>query len=198
MEADLIQSLPLRRGHFLLESGYHTDLWFTLDTLFLDPEKIAEPVGALAELLRRYQVSAVCGPLMGGAFLAQALAAHMHARFYYSQPAEPRAANDAILFGAEYVLPKGLSTQVRDERVAIVDDFISAGSSVRATRAALTTAGATTAVIGSLMLLGDESTDYFAKLSIPVVSVARKKFNLWSPEKCPLCQTDSPLEARLG
>jgi hypothetical protein len=33
MTADVLASLPAQRGHFLLESGYHTDLWLTLDAL---------------------------------------------------------------------------------------------------------------------------------------------------------------------
>jgi len=35
MTSDLIKSLPARRGHFLLESGYHSDFWFTLDALHM-------------------------------------------------------------------------------------------------------------------------------------------------------------------
>ena len=76
MTDDMLKALPARRGHFLLESGYHTDLWFTLDALFVAPKDIAPRVVALAELLRPYSISAVCGPLLGGAFLAQAVAAH--------------------------------------------------------------------------------------------------------------------------
>jgi len=32
-----VEGVPARRGHFLLESGYHTDLWFSLDGLFREP-----------------------------------------------------------------------------------------------------------------------------------------------------------------
>ena len=53
-----------RNGHFLLESGYHSDTWFDLDALFVDPAAIAPQVDALAELLRPHYVSAICGPLL--------------------------------------------------------------------------------------------------------------------------------------
>ena len=66
---DILATLPARSGHFLLESGYHTDLWLTLDALFLEPTGTAPLVSALADKLRPYGVTAMCGPLLGGAFL---------------------------------------------------------------------------------------------------------------------------------
>jgi hypothetical protein len=35
MTDDVLKSMPARRGYYLLESGYHTDLWFNLDALFV-------------------------------------------------------------------------------------------------------------------------------------------------------------------
>src|SRR5437016_7474794 len=106
MTHDLLKSLPVRRGHFLLESGCHTDLWFTLDALFVSPNEIASHVASLAELLRPYSITAICGPFVGGAFLAHALAAHMGLRFYFAQQVESKT--DGDLFTAEYRLPAEL------------------------------------------------------------------------------------------
>jgi orotate phosphoribosyltransferase len=195
MTAELIKTLPARRGHFLLESGYHTDLWFTLDTLFVEPLEIADQVSALFELLRPYQVSAVCGPLLGGAFLAHTLAARMGLRFYYTQPdQETNNTHEDKLFAARYRLPTELRRRVRTERVAIVDDFISAGSSVRATARELEEAGATISVVGTMMLLGNQAVEFFSHRAVPVVAVAKQDFNLWSPGDCPLCKNGAPLE----
>lgn len=192
MTDDVLNTLPARRGHFLLESGYHTDLWFNLDALFLEPQEIAPHIAALAELLRPYEISAICGPLLGGAFLAQAVATLMEVRFYFSEPAP--AKTEGALFTAEYRLPAELRQRVRDERVAIVDDVISAGSSVRATAAELTAAGALTLAVGSFLLLGNEAAAYFSTRGVPLVAIARENFNLWRPSECPLCRTGEPLE----
>jgi orotate phosphoribosyltransferase len=194
MTADLIKSLPARRGHFLLESGYHTDFWFTLDALFVEPGEIADQVAGLAELLRPYEITAVCGPLLGGAFLAHAVAAHMCVRFYYTLPEQPTVTSEGELFVARYRLPTELRRRISKERVAIVDDFISAGSSVRATAAELKEAGATTVVVGTMMLLGNQAAQYFTERTVPVVSVAQQEFNLWPPSECPLCRSGTPLE----
>jgi orotate phosphoribosyltransferase len=192
MSDDIFKALPALRGHFLLESGYHTDMWLTLDGLFVAPYAVAPLVAALAELLRPYSISAVCGPLLGGAFLAQAVALQMGLRFYFCQPATPK--NDGALFAAEYRLPPDLRRQAGKERFAIVDDVISAGSSVRATAAELAAAGASTVVLGSLLILGNEAVDYFSAQGVPLVAPARQAFNLWPPAECPLCRAGAPLE----
>lgn len=192
MTDDTLKILPARRGHFLLESGYHTDLWFNLDGLFVSPQEIAPQVAALAELLRPHEISAVCGPLLGGAFLAQAIAIHLGLSFYFTEPAQPKT--EGGLFAAEYRLPTDLRRRVRDERIAIVDDVISAGSSARATAAELDAAGASIVAIGALLLLGNEAEEHFSTRGVPVVAVSRQDFNLWTPAGCPLCRTGEPLE----
>src|SRR5256885_3786731 len=192
MTDTLLNALPARRGHFLLESGYHTDLWFTLDALFVAPHEIAPQVGSLAEMLRPYSISAVCGPLLGGAFLAHAVAAQMGTRFYFSEPAALKT--DGGLFAAEYRLPPELRRRVRNERIAVVDDIISTGSSVRATVSELTAAGASTVVVGAIVLLGDQATEHFSARGVPLVALAREKFNLWAPAECSLCRTGARLE----
>ena len=183
-----------RDGHFLLESGYHADTWFDLDALFIDPAAMAPQVDALAALIRPHDVSAICGPLLGGAFLAQAVAAAMDVRFYYCE----KGASDSssAMFCATYRLPAGLRQHALKERFAVVDDVISAGSSVRAVVAELDGAGATTVVVGSLLVLGTKATDYFASIDIPVVALDRRDFQTWLPAECPLCRSGVPIENR--
>jgi hypothetical protein len=76
LAADASSSAPLlelfagRRGHFVLESGHHGELWLDLELLFVDPERVRPFAAALARALARYDVEAVCGPLVEGAFVA--------------------------------------------------------------------------------------------------------------------------------
>ena len=189
---DLLSHVPARSGHFLLESGYHSELWLTLDDLFCDPEAIAPLIETLAERLRPHRPSVVCGPLLGGAFLAQAVATAMGARFCYTEPAD--SGGDGELYAARYRLPVALIPHVRGRTVAVVDDVISAGSSVRATVAALDAAGASIVAVGALMTLGDRAMGYFADEGIPVETLDRRAFELWAPDRCPLCNAHIPLE----
>lgn len=192
MTDDVLDALPVRSGHFLLESGYHTDFWLTLDALFVSPHKIAPLVSALAARLTPYHVSAVCGPLLGGAFLAQALASVLSVEFYFTERVSTRAI--AKLLSAEYSLSNELQTRIRGRRVAIVDDAISAGSSVRATAAAVTAAGGAPVVVGALLALGTVALDHLAAQAMPVETLVQREHTLWMPTDCPLCRAGVPLE----
>ena len=189
--------LPVERGHFLLESGLHSDSWLELDALFIDPAAVAAQVEALAELIAPHGVSAVCGPLLGGAFVAQAVATRLGLRFYVAEPGTP-APDGAALFRAVYRLPAGQARRAPGERFAVVDDVVSAGSSVRATVAELAGLGAEVAVIGALLRLGDRALEHFAGAGIPLVAPAARDFALWEPGRCPLCQAGTPVQRRQG
>ena len=84
MADDILNLMPVRNGHFILESGYHADVWFDLDSLFVSPRRIAPLVTELSQRLGRYKPTAVCGPQHGGAFLAQSVAAELALDFYYT------------------------------------------------------------------------------------------------------------------
>lgn len=192
MLADIVAALPTRRGHFLLESGYHSEFWLSLDALFVDPRAVAPLVAALADRIQPHAVTGVCGPLLGGAFLAQALATTLGVGFYYTQPRP--GAGDPGLFRTQYQLPSVLQPRARGQRLAVVDDVISAGSSVRATVAAAEAAGATTAVVAALVVLGDEALRHFGDRQVPLEALQRHEFVLWKPGDCPHCRAGLPLE----
>jgi orotate phosphoribosyltransferase len=181
-----------RQGHFRLESGHHSRLWFDLDGLFVDAGRVRPLVARLADALRGRHLDAVCGPLVGGAFLAQTLASALEVEFHFTARTIPAERDE--LYGARYRLPPTARDRVGGKRVAIVDDVISAGSAVRGTFDALQACGAVVDAIGALCLLGSPAVDYFAGQGVPVVSVAQLPYDLWLPRACPLCAAGQPLE----
>jgi orotate phosphoribosyltransferase len=181
-----------RLGHFRLESGHHSRLWFDLDGLFIEPDRVRPAVEYLADSLRGRDLSAVCGPLVGGAFLAQTLASTLQLEFLFTERVMP--AEREALYAARYLLPPTARDRVGGKRIAVVDDVISAGSAVRGTFAALQACGARVDVIGALWLLGSPAVDFFAGQGVPVVSVAQLPYDLWLPRACPLCAAGQPLE----
>ena len=188
----VIGALPIRHGHFLLESGLHSEVWIDLDGLFVDLRRIEPDIVALAELIKPYNVTAVCGPLLGGAFLAQALASRLGLRFFCAERIKP--SDEGQLYQAIYRLPNGQRKQVVGERIAVVDDVISAGSSVRATVAELGKMGASVQVVGALLTLGNKAAEYFSKRQIPVVAPASREFEMWEPINSPHCKAGTPLQ----
>jgi orotate phosphoribosyltransferase len=185
------QLIAGRRGHFRMESGCHSDLWLDLDTLFTEPPRLAPFVERLVTLLRPFTVDAVCGPLLGGAFLAQWVARELGAEFWYTTPVRSTAEG---LFTVRYALPAMLVQRVSGRRVAMVDDVMSAGSSLRATHAELEARGAEPVAAGALLVLGTVGEQYFTERDLPVIAAARSDFNSWSPEDCPQCAAGVALE----
>jgi len=192
MQQELVNLLAARNGHFKLESGHHGTLWLDLDPLFLRPTRLERFVVELANGLSQYDVEAVCGPLVGGAFLAQSVASVLDIEFYYTErfvPPEREA-----LYPVKYQIPNSLREMVHGKNVAIVDDVINAGSAVRGTLAELQSCGANPVVIGALLVLGSLARRFFANQNVPVEYVAHLPNELWVPSECPLCASQIRLE----
>jgi orotate phosphoribosyltransferase len=181
-----------RGGHFQLESGHHSELWLDLDALFAESKRIEQFVAQLAESLRPYNVAVVCGPLLGGAFLAQLVAQALAVEFCFTERVMPSHADG--LYQASYRLPPAFAARVRGKRLAIVDDVMSAGSALRGTYSELLTHGATPVVAGALLVLGDTGAAFFAEREVAVEAVTRQSYSLWLPSECPLCVAGTPLE----
>ncbi len=192
MSENLLSLVAARQGHFRLESGHHSDLWLDLDALFVQPTRVRPLVNALAQALRGHEFAGVCGPLVGGAFLAQMLASALTVEFFFTERVMP-AERDG-LYRAAYRLPRGLRDRVRGKRVAIVDDVISAGSAVRGTYAELQAHGAQPTVVGTLLVMGSAALSFFEENGVPLESVARLSRELWVPAECSLCASQIPLE----
>ncbi len=185
-----------RRGHFRLESGHHGALWLDLDPLFAVPRRIAPFVHALANALRPHNVSVVCGPLLGGAFLAQLVSQALDVEFCFTERAMSGQPGD--LYRARYLLPTAFVARIEGTRVAIVDDVMSAGSALRGSYAELQSHGAETVVAGALLVLGSAGASFFAEHDVPVEAAARDDYDLWLPADCPLCARGLPLEDVAG
>jgi len=192
MQSELLTLIAARNGHFRLESGHHGSLWLDLDPLFLRPGRLRRFVAGLADKLAAHSVEAVCGPLTGGAFLAQSVAAALDVEFYYTQRValSPRDA----LYAVQYRMPGGLRERVRGKAVAIVDDVINAGSAVRRTLAELRACGATPVAVGTLLVLGSAAASLCAEQAIPLEYLAALPNEVWAPAECPLCAAGVPLE----
>jgi orotate phosphoribosyltransferase len=117
-----------RRGHFDLGTGYHGDVWLDLDALFLRPSLLRPHVRWLAGRPLGQHADAVCGPMEGWAFLAQAIADVLGTAFL---PAYRRPALRPGDVTAAYRLPR-VPGGIGGWRVAIVDDAVNAGTAVQA------------------------------------------------------------------
>ncbi len=185
-----------RRGHFRMESGYHSASWFELGSLFEHPDELSPFVSDLARRLRSYRVDAVCGPLTGGAKLARLIAADLRIECFEADRLETPGATG--LFPIRYELPNIQREKARGRSVAIVDDAISAGSAVRATYKDLIACGARPVALGALIVFGDAAARFAAETGLALEGVALMPLEMWEPDACPLCKRGIPIDAVNG
>ena len=76
------------RGHFLLTSGRHSDVYFEKFMLLQYPEVLAELCRRLAKPYAARQVQTVLGPTLGGMVIAYELARQLGCRAVYAEPDE--------------------------------------------------------------------------------------------------------------
>ena len=187
---DLLTLAGSRTGHFRLESGHHTELWLDLDQLFARPATLRPFVKELASRVATHGIHTVCGPLNGGAFLAELVALELGVGFAF---AERLVSQRTALFAVDYRIPPALRSALRGKRIAVVDDAISMGSAVRATLADLEVCQANPVVVGALLVLGSAGPEFAAARRLPLERLTELPLRTWLPSECPLCVSGSPV-----
>jgi orotate phosphoribosyltransferase len=156
------------------------------------PKRIRPLCTALAKRLQQFELNAVCGPLVEGAFVALIVASELDIVFSYSE--RFAKTNNNGLFPAGYRVPNSLRHAVKGTRIAIVNDVINAGSAVRGTFEDLEDCGAEIVAIGSLLTLGNAAQEFADAKHVAFESLVHLTNNVWVPADCPLCATGIPLE----
>jgi len=167
----------LLEGHFLLSSGKHSSRYVQCARLFEDP-RVGDVVGKLlADKLRKYEVDIVVGPAMGGVILAYVVARELGV---YAMFAERENGKMSLRRGFQ-ILP--------DQKVAVVEDVVTTGRSVKEVMELVKEMGAHVVCVGSVV---DRSAgrvnfatpyEYLVQLDLPV----------YEPHECPLCAEALPI-----
>jgi orotate phosphoribosyltransferase len=178
---EIVRLLEARRGHFLLESGHHGDLWLELDRLFARPARLEPFAAELGRRLTAHGIEGVCGPQTGGAFVAQTIATRHDLVFTWSE----RAAGG-------YRIPDALRRELAGQTVAIVDDVVNAASATRATLEELRACGANTVAVGALVTLGMAPEAFAEREGLALERLATLPNTLWEPSDCPMCAAGEP------
>ena len=175
-----------------MESGYHGEWWFELDRLLQQRERLQPFVSELARRLATHRIDAVCGPMTGGAKLAELIAGELGVDYFFTERFEP--ANATELFPVRYELPAAQRLRVRGKAIALVDDAVSAGSAVRGSFADLAASGARPVAIGALFVFGGAAARFAVEHRLALEGIAHLDFALWRPAECPLCRAGVPVE----
>src|SRR2546425_1060197 len=167
-------------------------VWLEPDLLLQRPTALRPFATELGKRLERHRFEVVCGPLTGGAFLAQMVAEQCGVAFAFAERFAPPPSD--ALYQVRYGVPDALRSRVRGATVAIVNDVTNAGSAVRGTYEDLVACGAQPVAFGTLIALGGWSSTFAADHNLALEALERLGNNLWTPGECPLCASGEPLE----
>ena len=188
----VLDAVVASRGHFLYESGHHGDMWLDLDALFVDARRARGWASALAHRATVCRPELVCGPLTGGAFVAQSLAAELGAGFVFAE----RFVSE--MGAVQYRIPESLREALDGRRVLLVDDAVNAGSAWLSTLSDLLDCRAALAGFASLLTLGEAASQIAKQHGAPLFTLASLERSMWAPDECPLCRLGVPLIDRLA
>ncbi|MEO7598879.1 MAG: phosphoribosyltransferase family protein [Opitutus sp.] len=190
--SELIRLLAGRRGHFAMESGYHSEWWFELGRLFDEPKSLKPYVSQLAQRIAQARVEVICGPQVGGAKLARLIAEELRMPYFFTERFESPAATG--FFPVKYLVPMEQRASLRGKTVAIVDDAVSAGSAARGTYADLVECGAEPTVLAALFVFGPAAAAFAQLTGMILEGLATLPLGIWRPGECPHCAAGEPIE----
>ncbi|HKC91151.1 MAG TPA: orotate phosphoribosyltransferase [Candidatus Limnocylindria bacterium] len=167
------ESGALREGHFILASGRHSPLYLEKFQVLQHPAETERLCAAIASWVRSLAAETVAGPTTGGIILAHEVARQLGVRAIY---AERRASGTGREFRRGFALRPG-------ERVAVVDDIMTTGGSVKETVEAVRSAGGQ--VVGAAVLV--DRSGGGADLDVPIEALWRLDIPTYAPAECPLC-----------
>jgi orotate phosphoribosyltransferase len=171
----------LKRGHFLLASGRHSDVYLEKFDLLHNPRATERVCGGFVEAFADMDVDLVAGPTTGGILLAFETARQMGLPAAYAERASE--GSDERVFKRSFTFEEGA-------RVLVVDDILTTGGSIRETLAAL--ARQPVQVVGIAVLV-DRSGGEVAFGDVPMRALAQQRVDSWEAAECPLCGDGVPL-----
>jgi len=171
------KSGALLKGHFLLTSGLHSPVYWEKFRVLQFPNYTEQLCRMIADHFRRQNVQVVAGPTTGGIILAFEVARQLGVRGIFAEKE-----------GEERSFRRGFTVDPR-ERVLIVDDILTTGSSIREVIAAAKKLGGNIIGIGVLVDRSEQAPDF----GFPLFSCHHSATVTYRPEECPLCAAKVPL-----
>ena len=171
------KSGALLKGHFLLTSGLHSPAYWEKFRVLQFPNYTEQLCRMIADHFRKQEIQVVAGPTTGGIILAFEVARQLGIRGIFAEKE-----------GEERTFRRGFNIDP-GERVLIVDDILTTGSSIREVTGAVNRLGGKIIGIGVLVDRSEQATDF----GVPLFSCHRAVTTTYQPEDCPLCAAKIPL-----
>lgn len=167
------------RGHFVLSSGRHSDLFVQKFRVLEDP-RLAQRFGESIAALFDNDFDVVASPAVGAVVLGFSAALAGDARFIFAE----RAGGDLAFRRGFHIAPH--------EDVLVVEDVITTGGSAKEVVELVRRAGGNVVGVGSLIDRGDPAKP--PDLGVGVRALLKLAVDSWAPDDCPLCRSGEPIE----
>ena len=160
------------QGHFLLTSGRHSDRYMQCAKLFVYPDKAEKICAALAEKLKGFGIELVAAPAIGGIIMGYEMARQLKVPNVFLER------QDGVM-----TLRRGFTVEP-GTKVAVVEDVVTTGGSVREVVEVLKNLGAEVVAVASVVDRSAGKVDF----GLPYVSLLSMDITSYEPENCPLCK----------
>jgi orotate phosphoribosyltransferase len=175
------KSGAILNGHFLLTSGLHSPVYWEKFRVLEQPLYTRELCCLIVDNYREQNVEVVAAPTTGGIILTYEVASQLGVRGIFAEKD-----------GSKRSFRRGFNIEA-GERVLLVDDILTTGSSVRQVIDAVSELQGNIIGIGVLVDRSEKDPGFgyplFSCLKVPTIA--------YKPEECPQCRQGIPLE-RLG
>jgi len=174
----LEQTHALRRGHFKLTSGRHSDTYIQCARVLEQPRLTNQLAAeAVARLGREIPIDMVISPAIGAILFGFAVAAALDRPFVFAERKE-----GIMTLRRSFEIPAGAS-------LLVVEDVVTTGGSVKEICDLIDTAGANVQGVVSLIDRGGAPA-----FNAPFFPLLRLETPSWDPEDCLLCKNGEPLD----
>jgi len=168
----------LLEGHFLLASGLHSDRYIEKMRILENPELVEPFIDKMKELSP--ETDWFIGPTLGGAMIAFELA-----RITGKKCAFAERTHEGRALKREFAIKD-------TDKIIIVDDILTTGSSIKDTIKAIEKGK----ILGIVVMIDRSIEDI--KINIPIKSVFKYPIKNYKPEMCNLCEEGVHLTKRGG
>jgi orotate phosphoribosyltransferase len=172
------KSGAILEGHFLLNSGLHSPIYWEKFRVLQYPNYTEQLCRLISSHFTRQKIQVIAGPTTGGIILAYEVARQLGVRGIFAE----KEGTDRRVFKRGF----GINPS---ERVLIVDDVLTTGKSIREVLSLVNGQGGIVIGIGVLVDRSEQKQEF----GVPLFSCLRSITPTYKPEQCPLCAAGIPL-----
>ncbi|HEX7318891.1 MAG TPA: orotate phosphoribosyltransferase [bacterium] len=168
----------LQEGHFILNSGLHSQYYFEKFRILENPVATTKLCSLIVKQFKDPKIEWVIGPTTGGVIIAFETARQLGCRAGFAEERDGKR-----------VVARGFD--IKGKNILIVDDVLTTGKSIQETIQAVN--GQAGNITGIAVLIDRHSKPPAFEFFSPY----RKDVVTYAPDQCPLCKANVPL-TRLG